>query len=62
MADCGGEERDMSNVRVVEIEAMMPETAARMAPIWEAAYEALRTDVGTLIDLANLARKAAAAD
>ncbi len=52
----------MSNVRVVEIEAMMPETAARMAPIWEAAYEALRTDVGTLIDLANLARKAAAAD
>jgi len=51
----------MSDVEVVEIEAMTEETAARMAPIWEAAYAALRADVGTLVDLAEMARKAAAA-
>ncbi len=52
----------VSDVEVIEVPAMTDETAVRMAAICEEAFEALRTDVGTLIDLANLARKAAAQD
>lgn len=40
---------------------MSPEMIELMRPIWEAAYEALRTDVGTLEDLARAAARAAAA-
>lgn len=40
---------------------MTPEMIEAMRPIWEAAYEALRTDVGTLEDLARAAARAAAA-
>lgn len=40
---------------------MSPELVEQMRPVWEAAYEALRTDMGTLEDLARAAARAAAA-
>ncbi|WP_295844911.1 hypothetical protein [uncultured Microbacterium sp.] len=49
----------MSDAQViVEIPELAPETAARLDAICEEAYAALRTDLGTLTDLAGLARKA----
>lgn len=40
---------------------MTPEMIERMRPLWAEAYEALRTDIGTLEDLAKAAQLAAAA-
>ncbi len=40
---------------------MSPEMIESMRPIWAEAYEALRTDMGTLEDLARAAARAPAA-
>lgn len=43
---------------VIELPEMDPELRARMNAICAEAYAALRADVGTVVDLANLARAA----
>lgn len=47
----------MSTV-VIELPEMDPETVARMDALCREAFAALRADVGTVVDLANLARAA----
>ncbi|WP_153001252.1 hypothetical protein [Microbacterium testaceum] len=40
---------------------LSPNVIERMRPLWDEAYAALRTDIGTLEDLARAAQLAAAA-
>lgn len=48
----------MSDALVIELPELDPDVAARLDAVCQEAYEALRADVGTLTDLAGLARKA----